>query len=318
MTTSGVYSFSVSRDDIIRQSMLNIRRLDADENPTATESYDCQRVLNMLCKQWMGKSDFAPGLKVWTRKRGVMLLSNAYVYTIGVGSSGWTNAPLALITKLSIAAAAASTAITPAGVVGAAAGYDIAVQLDSGVMFYTTILSVVSGVVNLNVALPTSAALNNSVFVYVTAAQNPRKLESVILRDQYSSDTPLTIMQAATYDALPNKTDPLNTGDPTAVYYEEDIFTSRIYLDVGLPQDIGKYLVLTYMEPVQDFVNPTDTPYYPQEWYLALCWGLSEQICPMFGSPWTDKMESLKLNALAIARNHGAEVVDMYFQPGIE
>ena len=76
MATSGTYSFGVTKYDIIRQAMLNIGKLDPVEAPTAEEMDDCSRLLNMMCKQWMGKTDFAPGLKVWTRKRGHLLLSN--------------------------------------------------------------------------------------------------------------------------------------------------------------------------------------------------------------------------------------------------
>lgn len=317
MATSGTYSFSVSRDDIIRQALLNIKRLDPHESPTATETADCSRVLNMMCKQWMGKSDFAPGLKVWSRKRGYMLLSNTGVYTIGVAQSGWTNA-LATITKLSVSGAAAAPTVTPTSVVGMAAAYNIAIALASGAMFYTTIVSVLSGVVTLTAPLPSAASAGAAVYCYQSTAQNPTALETALLRDGDYSDTPLRLMTVQTYDQLPNKADPYNIGDPTALLYEEGVSTTAIRLDVGRAQDLSKYLVLTYMEPVQDFVNPLDTPYYPQQWYLALCWGLSEQVSPMFGANWTDKMENLKNIALQIARNHSAENTEIYFQPGAE
>jgi hypothetical protein len=38
----------------------------------------------------------------------------------------------------------------------------------------------------------------------------------------------------------------------------------------------------------------------------------------MFSAMWTDKMEALKNSAIMIARNHSAEISDLYFQPGIE
>lgn len=70
MTTSGVYSFSVTRDQIVRLAMLNIGQLQDIEVPTAQELTDCSMFLNMMVKQWMGKADFAPGLKTWTRRHG--------------------------------------------------------------------------------------------------------------------------------------------------------------------------------------------------------------------------------------------------------
>ena len=61
-----------------------------------------------------------------------------------------------------------------------------------------------------------------------------------------------------------------------------------------------------------------DEPYYPQEWYLALCWGLSEQIGPMFKAKWNEKMEALKANAMAIARQGEPERSSLYYQPGTD
>jgi hypothetical protein len=179
-------------------------------------------------------------------------------------------------------------------------------------------VSVVGLTVNLTSPLPAAANIGAQVFMYQTAAQNPQHIETAILRDQDMSDTPLRLMTVQDYDYLPEKADPTNAGDPTAIYFERGISSSVVYTDVGSAQDVAKHIVLTYLEPIQDFVNPLDTPYYPQEWYLALCWGLSEQISPMFRSKWGEKMEALKNNAIAIARNSSPERSSLFFQPGAE
>jgi hypothetical protein len=223
------------------------------------------------------------------------------------------------ITTTTASAIAGATTLTLASVTGVASTYVIAVELNSGSMFYTTVSGAPSGlVVTLASGLPSAVASGNSVFCYQTAAQVPRAIEAVVLRDQYYNDTPMRIMQQKTYDALPDKADPTNEGDPTAIYWEEGLSSGVLYTDVGMCADISKYFVVTYQEPVQDFTTALDNPYYPQEWYLALCWGLSEQIAPMFGASWNDKMEQLKNSAIAIARNHSAEISDLYFQPGAE
>lgn len=317
MTTSGSYSFSISRDEIIRQAMLNIKRLDPDESPSPQEVTDCARVLNMMCKQWQGKSDFAPGLKVWTRKWGHRLLSNTTgAYTLSASAQGWTNS--LLTTATTAAAAAAATAIVVSSVTGMAATNNIAIELNSGDLFYTTISSIASLTINLAAPLPSTVSSGNMVYVYSTAAQFPLNLETAVLRDDQNSDTPLRVMTVQDYAYLPNKADPTYTGDPTAVYLEVGLGTATLYTDVGSAQDVSKHIVMSYMETVQDFTAAGDNPYYPQEWYLALCWGLTEQICPMFGATWTEKMEALKNSALAIARNKGAEITSLYFQPGAE
>lgn len=315
MSTSGIYSFAVSRDDVIRQAMLNIKRLDPDESPTAQETTDCARVLNMMCKQWMGKKDFAPGLKTWTRKRGTMFLSGTTGrYTIGPTATGWAVDPS--ITTSTAAAAGGASAIVVASATGFAGTYAVGVELSNNTMFWTTVSSVVGTTINLSTPLPSDMSSGALVASYAAAAQNPVDLESAFLRDTDMSDTPLTIMQQLTYDALPNKADPTNIGDPTAIYWERGLTTSQVYTDVGAAQDVAKYIIITYLEPTQDFVSSTDNPYYPQEWYLALCWGLSEQICPMFKANWDQKMEQLKNNAIAIARQGQPQISELYFQPG--
>src|SRR5450755_2172900 len=70
--------------DIVREMMLNCGAIGESETPTAQEYNDCGRKLNMMVKQWMGKQDFAPGLKMWTRDRGDLFLSySQYQYQLG-------------------------------------------------------------------------------------------------------------------------------------------------------------------------------------------------------------------------------------------
>jgi hypothetical protein len=315
MATSGTYSFGVTKYDIVRQAMLNIGKLDPVEQPTADEMQDCTFMLNMLCKQWMGKTDFAPGLKVWTRKRGHLLLSNSTgTYTIGPSAQGWTNDLNSTTTTAS--AIAAATAIVVDSATGISTTSTVAIYLDNGALHYSGVSSVVSSTVNLTVPLSSSAASGNPVFFYSVAAQNPKDIETAILRDINNTDSPLDILTVQDYDYLPNKADPLYSGDPTAIYFERGLGTSRVYTDVGSAGDTRSHIVITYQEPIQDMTVNADNPYYPQEWYLALCWGLSEQIAPMVKAQWSPKMEALKNTALLIARQGDAERSTMYFQPG--
>lgn len=317
MSTSGSYSFSVSAAAIIRQALLNIHALDPVDPPRAEDLSDCMIVLNMLCKQWMGKTDFAPGLKVWTRQRGHLFLSGSTgKLIIGPSAVGWTLDYARSTAK--IAAASGAGAVTLASTAGVATGYHIGVILDSGDLFWTTASGVAGLVVSLSDTLPSAASAGNYVFSYQTAAQNPLQIETAVLRDDDNSDTPLRVMTVQSYDYLPNKADPTNEGDPSAIYVERRLGESFVYLDVGAAQDVSKHIVLTFLEPVQDFTSVADEPYYPQEWYLALCWGLSEQIAPMYRASWTQKQEQLKNSALAIAREGDPEKSELFFQPGAD
>lgn len=315
MTTSGVYTFSVSRDDIIREALLNIRKLDELETPTATETTDCARKLNMICKQWQGRADFAPGLKTWTRRHGHLFLSNTTgQYTVGPGGTGWTNSYTH--TTLAATAATGQPVIVVTAATGMVAGQYIGVELTSGALFWGVILSVVGTTVTMTSNLSGAAASGGAVFSYTTTAQQPVVIETAFLRDSDLTDTPIRIIRnVADYDMLPSKNDPNFVSDPTAIYYEFQLSNSTLFTDVAAAQDVSKHLCFTYLETIQDFVNPTDTPEYPQEWYLALSWELSMQIAPMYGAVWTPLMQANRDKALAIAQRKDPEIITMYFEP---
>lgn len=314
MATSGVYTYSVSRDKIIRLALLTIRKLDELETPTPQETTDCADFLNMLCKQWQGQADFAPGLKTWHRRRASLFLSSTTnKYTVGPGGTGWTESYTG--TTLTAAAASGQAVIAVKSATGISVNDNIGVQLDSGALQWTTVSSIASLNITLAANLSGKASANNNVFDYTTTAQQPVVVEAAILRDINNLDTPLTIIRdTATYDALPSKNDTTNKGDPTAIYPEFLLTNSNFYTDIGAANDVTKHIVITYLEAAQDFVNATDTPEYPQEWYLALALGLAKLIAPMYGATWSQANEANYTTALAIAQRKEPEVSMLYFQ----
>jgi hypothetical protein len=315
MTTSGVYAFTVNRDQVIRQAMLNIRKLDPDESPTPRETTDCTFVLNMMVKQWMAKADFSPGLKIWTRRRGHLFLhNNQYQYTVGPGATGWTLTYVSPTTT--VASNSGTAAITVSSPTGIATNYFIGIETSAGDLFWTTVLSVVGSVVNLNANLPANVSIGAQVFAYQTVATQPVVIETAVLRDIFNQDIPLRYLTIQDYDMLPSKTDPTNISDPGAILYEFGLTNSNLFIDVAGAQDVTKHIVLTYMEAIQDFVNPTDTPEYPQEWFLALCWGLAKEITPMFHANWDMLMQNNFERSLITAQRKDSERRTEFFQPG--
>lgn len=327
MTTSGSYTFTVTRDEIIREAMLNIGKIGDTEVPTPTETNDCARKLNMLVKQWMGRQDFAPGLKMWTRQRADLFLSSSqYCYSLGPSGDNWaagvTGVPGANFgqSQLTATTAASSATLT----VGAAnvskftVGDYCVVQLTSGDTFTSTVASKGASTVVLNAVLPSAAAAGNYVFNYTTKGQRPLEIQTIILRDQGGSDTPVDLMTLQVYEALPNKTQSTFLADPAAVYYEAQLTNGKLYIDCGGAQDVTKYLHVVYLRPVQDMNSASDNPEYPQEWFDALCWGLSKRICPMFNAPWTQEMELNYQETLRIAQESNPETTQIYFMAKAE
>jgi len=333
MSTSGTYTWTVTRDDIIREALLNIGKLDVYGQIDPIETTDCARKLNMMVKTWMGRLDYAPGLKAWTRQRGDLILSSSdYSYNLGPTGDNWAGGCTALpgqnygTAPLTTGAAAAAVTLFVGTLTSNFTANDyVVIELDTGDIFSTTCAAVNSGAGSITIAtgLPSSASSGNYVYNYTTKAQRPLEIVTAILRDNQSNDTPLDYMTLQTYESLPTKTSSAYVADPTAIYYEPQIGNSGpsgangvLYIDCGGAQDVTKQIHIVYLRPVQDFNNPLDNPEYPQEWYSALCWGLSKQIAPMFNAPWGPVMEQNFQEAVTFARHSNTETSDVYFMPG--
>jgi hypothetical protein len=324
MATSGNYTLTIARDDIIREAMLNMGKLGEGESPSPQETNDMALKLNMIVKQFQGKSDGAPGLKTWTRRRGFLFLHNTTgQYEVGPNATGWTTS----FTKLTTTApsVAGSNQITVANTTGVSNNDNIGIQITNGGgngdIQWTTVQSFnpITGVITLANNLTASVATGARAYDYTTTGQNPLTIEAAVLRDDNNEDTPLWIMPSVQdYDILASKTDLDNISDPTQIYYEWQLSNSFVYMDVAAAQDVTKYMVLTYLEEIQTFVLPTDNPEYPVEWFLPLCWKLTKEACPMFNAPWTQLMQANYTEAMAIARKKQPENCSLFFQSGGE
>lgn len=327
-STSGVYTFSVTRDQIIRQAMLDIGALQEGENPTGQEVADCSFKLNMMVKQWMGNTDFAPGLKVWTRKRAELFLGNAkYLYNLGQNGDNWADSTTGLAypnlygqTTLTANAAQGATVLNVASVSQFNINDFIGIQVGNDI-YWTSIANIGANTVTLPTGqgLSDAALANAYVWNYTTKGVRPLVMVSVTLRDIHANDTPIRIFRTVEeYESLPTKTAPTNIADPTAVLYESHFKnqnpSGRLYLDVGGAQDVTKHLHCVYLAPTQDLVNPGDAPDYPQQWYRALVLGHGRDIAGMFDCAWTTDLEENYKDSLAIARQADPAESSVYFQ----
>jgi hypothetical protein len=332
MALSGTWSFTVVRDDIIRESMLNVGAIGESEIPTAQEVTDCARKLNMLTKQWMSSQDFAPGLKMWERQRGdLFLVSNRGQYQLGpVNADHWAGGVTNGLpgqtygqTQLTANANATATVLPVASTSQLNVGDQIGILITSDI-YWTTISSINTGASTVTIpapGLPALAVSSNYVWNYTFQAQRPLAIVTCVLRDINNNDTPMNTMTVQDYEILPSKAQTTFQSDPTAYYYESQFVSGtsnqgpgQLYLDIGGAQDTTKHLHIVYMRPIMDFNNPGDNPEYPQQWYRALCWGLSREICGMFDAIWTQDMDMNYRESVAMAREADSETTSMYFQ----
>lgn len=326
MSTSGTYTFSVNSYQIVRQAMLDIVALDGLEQPTPEEYTDCLFKLNMLAKQWMGRQDFAPGMKVWTRRRGTLFLGySQYAYNLGfTGGSHWAASVTGLpyppnnYNATTGSGAGGSNSLICASVANMTIGDQIGVLVGSDLQ-WTTITGVNTGTLTVSTLANLSAGVSGAqVFNYSVQAQRPEVIIACVLRDIYANDTPLRLMTVEEYESLPTKAMPTFQSDPAGILYET-LYTTQnpngtLYLDCGGAQDPTKVLHLTFLQPVQDFNNPGDSPDYPQRWYQPLVLELGKLIAPMFDCIWTTTLEELRKSALSIAQEGDPEQTAAYFE----
>jgi len=317
MTTSGTVSFSLNRDDIIKQAMEDCGALGIGETASDDDLQKVAKKLNIMVKQWMGTVDFAPGLKVWSRKDGNLFLSTTTgTYSLGPSGSGWATS--FFTTDVATAASSGASTITVDSVTNIANGDNIGIALASGAIQWTTVNGAPAGnVVTLTATLNENVLNEATVYNYATSLQARRPLQilTAVLRDSNNNDVPLLVFNLQDYEALPSKVNTQNTGDPISIFYQANLTNGTLKTDVGAASDTTKYIHMVYLSPIEDFNSATDTPDYPQEWYRALIAGLSVEIAPGFSLPVTQDMKDAKAEALAIAGRVNPETSSAFFQP---
>lgn len=312
MPSSGSVDFSVSRNDIITAALQEIGVYRTGQTVSADDVTLAALRLNMIVKQWQGAADFAPGLKEWSRKRGYIFLQTSQSeYDLGPSGDNATSSYTR--TTISTAEASGQTILSVTSTTGMTAADIIGIVLDSGAIHWTTIVSTGAGpTVTITTQIPSAAAAGNYVYWYTTKMRQPLKILTAVLRDENTNDSPLYPMTLEEYESLPSKT---SDSDPSRYYYEFQLTNGMMYLDVE-PNDVTKVIRIVFLSAIEDFDASSDTPDYPQVWYMPLMLQLGKILAPVFGVKWTTDQEENRKEAILIARNSFPETTNLYFQPG--
>lgn len=324
MSTSNSWDSSATALDIITTALEDIGKLGEGEVISVLAKATMLRRLNYLAKQWQGRADFAPGLKVSTRQRVTLFLAkNQSVYTIGPAATDSRATTSYGRTTISTAEAIGQTTISitsntdvltsPDVMVTMAAADIVGIELDDGTLQWTTISGTPASTMDIAVALTGAAAAGNYVYWFTVRAQHFPVIEYAALRDEDGNDLPIDVLRTVqSYEASGNKN---GTGDPASILVEPLALSTRITLDT-LPQDVTKQLRLTVLYPAEDYDAVTDDIAFPQEWYAPLAAELGKRSCGAYGATWTQTMEENRKESLAIARSVNPEVSNAFFETG--
>lgn len=308
MATSGVVTYTTTGADIVRRAYLILGHIDEAGSPSAAQSSDALIALNYLVKSWSGQSDFAPGLKMWTRRRAVLFPDPAAsVYALGPYGAHATEAYV----RTTLTSGASGTALTVASIAGISSGDTLAVELPDGTLQWSIVNGAPAGftVTSTDSVIADSGAV---VYTYLQKMRKPLEIQSVKYASYDGTDVvSLSPMTLAKYDTLSTLRD---TGVPYMYLYEEGRTGGTIRFDV-CPEDVTKQIHLTYLSAVEDFSSASNDCDYPQVWFRALALGLAKDLAP--GGAWSQDLEMKLGEALMIARNANPQTDDAFFQAAL-
>jgi hypothetical protein len=316
--SSGSVNFSINRDEIIKASLRKIGVLSRGVTPSAEDISEGSQALNLIVKQWMGSADFAPGLKVWTRKRGTIFPElNENEYTLGPNGDHATSSYTQ--TTISANEAIGQTTISLTSTTGMANSDYIGIRCNDGSIHWSTVTSFVANTSALIAsALTVAADAGNTVYYYTTKLLMPLSILSLRRKTTSNSETSLNPMLVTEYEEIGDKT--IN-GTPTRYLYESGKTDGLLKLDVGI-SDTTEVFPITFLRTVEDFDSASDTPDYPQVWYRPLVLQLGIDLAPERGK--ADQIPALERilhgdpttgmpGALHIARHTDPDNVDEVF-----
>lgn len=311
MASSGSTDFTLNRDQIIRLAALDVRAISAGSTMSGAKAQDFNDVLNALVKHWQ-----ASGIHVWKLAEAT-LFPQAGQAKYGMGSGATDHVTKNYVeTATSAAAVSGATSISVESTAGISDADNIAVQLDSGALQWTTVSGTPTATtIALAAALTDNAAEGSIVYAYTTKIVRPLKVAEARRYDPVGNrTTPIVVMARKDYYELPNRQD--TGGEITQVFYDPGRDIGNLYLWKA-PGAVGNLVQFTWWEPIEDFDNASDTPDFPQEWIRALRFNLALDMAGQY--PVTPQrlayLEKMAVQSLDEVSGFDREAESVFFQP---
>lgn len=267
MATSGVYGHNTTRNQIIEDAAELAGIFDPEGQAlTASQYTRYTRALNNMITAWQ-----ADGLQIWTRRIGAIFLQkNKAIYNVGPNGDHSTLSPItATLTSGS------GTGIIVSSTVGMTNGDNIGIEQSTGSMYWTTITSIDSATA-ITLAVGGSGYLvGGQVWAYTTKLARALKAKDGYVRQATGgNDTPIKILSEEEYMRFGMKT---TDGLTTQVWYQPLLTDAKVHC-YPVPSTSNTILYLELHYPFQDFVASGDNPDFPNEWLMALVYGLAAHL----------------------------------------
>ncbi len=309
MATSGSINFSVSRDDLILAAYQHVGLLGEGDTPSSAQTSEAALLLNMITKARM-----ADGMPLWALKRGYIL---PFTDASSISLGGSVQAVTSYVTTTTTAAtAAAGTTVTLTSVTGISDTYNIGIWCTDNTIQWTTVSGAPAGlVVTLATGLTVGCASGARIFVYQSAnriVQPKRIIQCNVDNVLSESRRPITQISQQEYYDLSSYT---TASSPNQFMVDVQLGSTDFYIYPRMATT-DEIFSITYHRPFEDFDASTDTPDFPQEWYLALMMELSVLLGPKAGLTIEERNSNTKLwqYYLDLALSNGTPSESIYLQ----
>ncbi len=314
MTTSGSANFSVSRDDIIKYAVMLTGNLSEGGTPTTAQITDCAMYLNMIVK-----AREADGMPLWCTKQGYILPTTG---TNQIVLGGTDNAVSDyVVTTTSVASLSGASTIGVTSATGILNTYAIGIELSDSTMQWTTVNGVPVGTtITLTATLTQAVAAGAQVYCYNTTNRifRPLRITSAYNINYASVSTPLRYpINIVSRDQWFSLGGPTGASVPNQVYYDPGLYGTGIFYVYPRFLTGDNIIQITYQKPFDDFDSSTDTPDFPQEWYMAIVYELAAMLGARYGVPMQERRQLFTEAAYyrELALSNGTEEGSLMLQP---
>ncbi len=310
MATSGSVNFSVSRDDLILAAYQHVGTLGEGDTPSSAQTTEAALLLNMIVKARM-----ADGMPAWALKRGYIL---PFTGASSISLGGSTQAVTSYVTTTTTAAtAAAGSTVTLTSVTGISNGYNIGIWCTDNTIQWTTVNGAPAGlVVTLTDALTVGCASGARIFVYQTGNRITKPLRILQVNiENVDTDVsrPINAISSQEYYDLGERT---VASTPNQYMVDVQLSTTDFYIYPRMATT-DEIFSITFHRPFEDFDASSDTPDFPQEWYLALMLELAVLLGPKAGLSIEERKSNIMLSQYytGLALSNGTPEQSFYIQP---
>lgn len=280
MTTSGTYSFSLTKTNIIKRAFQVLNIYDLANTISSDDASFASDMLNGIIKSLQ-----AEGIKLWKRKTAYLFPAlDTYQYDLGSvsGAEHCTNTYVATTVS-----SASGTSVTVASSTGMTVSDFIGIELDNGTRFWTTITNIASTVLTINDSITSTASSGNTVVTYTSKINRPLEIIDAVNIDIANDNvtTDINIIDPSQFFKIPLKS---TEGNRVAQASYDKVLSGAIpstsrFSIFPSPQDVNVIIGIRYYDGIQDMLNNTDDPDFPQEWTQTLIWLLAEELCVPYG-----------------------------------